>query len=137
MQRRDFCSVLATAALARAVRAADPPKDVRITRAVGFDLPCKRSKVAGRNARLDVHGDRTNDRMVRLYTNTGIEALGNCRADEKAIAQLIGGMSVALYTTLVGSVLHIWLVVNHRILTTGTINLYSAIVELGENRGRT
>jgi hypothetical protein len=54
-----------------------------------------------------------------------------------AIAQLINGMSVALYTTLVGSVLHIWLIVNHRILTTGTINLYSAIVELGENRGRT
>lgn len=52
------------------------------------------------------------------------------------IAQLINGMSVALYTTLIGSLLHIWLVVNHRILTTGTINLYSAIIELGENRGR-
>ncbi len=54
-----------------------------------------------------------------------------------AIARLINGMSDALYTTLVGSVLHIWLIINHRILTTGTINLYSAIVELGENRGRT
>ena len=53
------------------------------------------------------------------------------------IARLINGMSVALYTTLVGSVLHIWLIVNHRILTTGTVNLYSAIVELGEARGRT
>jgi len=53
------------------------------------------------------------------------------------IARLISGMSVALYTTLVGSVLHIWLIVNHRILTTGTVNLYSAIVELGESRGRT
>ncbi|MGH6618830.1 MAG: MotA/TolQ/ExbB proton channel family protein [Alphaproteobacteria bacterium] len=52
------------------------------------------------------------------------------------IAQLINGMSVALYTTLIGSLLHIWLVVDHRILTTGTINLYSAIIELGENRGR-
>lgn len=52
------------------------------------------------------------------------------------IAQLINGMSVALYTTLIGSLLHIWLVVDHRILTTGTINLYSAIVELGEDRGR-
>lgn len=52
------------------------------------------------------------------------------------IARLINGMSVALYTTLVGSVLHIWLIVNHRILTTGTVNLYSAIVELGEARGR-
>lgn len=53
------------------------------------------------------------------------------------IARLINGMSVALYTTLVGSVLHIWLIVNHRVLTTGTVNLYSAIVELGESRGRT
>lgn len=53
------------------------------------------------------------------------------------IARLINGMSVALYTTLVGSVLHIWLIVNHRLLTTGTVNLYSAIVELGESRGRT
>lgn len=52
------------------------------------------------------------------------------------IARLINGMSVALYTTLVGSVLHIWLIVNHRLLATGTVNLYSAIVELGENRGR-
>jgi L-alanine-DL-glutamate epimerase-like enolase superfamily enzyme len=97
MQRRDFCSVLAVAALAGAVRAADPPKDVRITRAVGFDLPCKRSKVAGRNARLDVHGDRTNDRMVRLYTNTGVEAFGNCRADQKALAQLIGKDPLSFY----------------------------------------
>jgi L-alanine-DL-glutamate epimerase-like enolase superfamily enzyme len=97
MHRRDFCSILATAALARAVRAADPPKDVRIKRAVGFDLPCKRSKVAGRNARLDVHGDRTNDRMVRLYSNTGVEALGNCRADEKAVAQLIGKDPFSFY----------------------------------------
>ena len=53
-----------------------------------------------------------------------------------AIARLINGMSVALYTTLVGSVLHIWLIVNHRLLATGTVNLYSAIVELGEGRGR-
>jgi L-alanine-DL-glutamate epimerase-like enolase superfamily enzyme len=28
--------------------------------------------------------------MVRLYTNTGIEAVGNCRADQKAVAGLIG-----------------------------------------------
>jgi biopolymer transport protein ExbB/TolQ len=54
-----------------------------------------------------------------------------------AIARLINGMSVALNTTLVGTVLHIWLIVNHRILTTGTINLYAAIVDLGETRGRT
>lgn len=90
MRRREFLAITATAALARAVRAADPPKDVRITRAVGFDLPTKRSKVAGKNAHLDVHGDTANDRMVRLFTNTGLEAVGNCRADERAVAKLIG-----------------------------------------------
>lgn len=52
------------------------------------------------------------------------------------IGRLIGGMSIALYTTLVGAILHLWLIVNHRILSTGTVNLYSAIVDLGENRGR-
>jgi L-alanine-DL-glutamate epimerase-like enolase superfamily enzyme len=97
MHRRAFLAAAATAALARAVRAADPPKDVRITRAVGFDLPCKRSKVAGKNARLDVHGDRAADRMVRLTTNTGVEAVGNCRAEQKAVAELIGKDPFAFY----------------------------------------
>jgi L-alanine-DL-glutamate epimerase-like enolase superfamily enzyme len=77
-------------ALARLVRAHDLPKDVHITRAVGFDLPSQRSKVAGKNARLDVHGDRGSDRMLRLYTNAGVEGFGNCRADEKAVTQLLG-----------------------------------------------
>ncbi|HKB03033.1 MAG TPA: enolase C-terminal domain-like protein [Gemmataceae bacterium] len=90
MRRRTFLTALAATTLARAVRAADPPRDIRITRAVGFDLPLRRSKVAGRNARLDVHGDRSTDRMVRLYTNAGVEAVGNCRADEKAVGGLIG-----------------------------------------------
>jgi L-alanine-DL-glutamate epimerase-like enolase superfamily enzyme len=97
MHRRTFLTAIATAAIARAVRAADPPKDVRITRAIGFDLPLRRSKVAGRNARLDVHGDRSNDRMVRLYTSSGIEAVGNCRATEKAVGELIGKDPFALY----------------------------------------
>lgn len=52
------------------------------------------------------------------------------------IGRLIRGMSIALYTTLVGAILHLWLIVNHRILSTGTVNLYSAIVDLGESRGR-
>ena len=44
---------------------------------------------------------------------------------------LIGGMSVALYTTLVGAVLNIWLMLNYRLLEGGT-RLFTAIVELGE-----
>jgi L-alanine-DL-glutamate epimerase-like enolase superfamily enzyme len=66
------------------------PPDLRITRIVGFDLPSRRSKVAGKNSRLDVHGDRASDRMVRLYTNTGLEGLGNCRAEERRLRRLLG-----------------------------------------------
>ena len=97
MHRRSFLTAVAGAALARVVRSADPPKDVRITRAVGFDVPLRRSKIAGRNARLDVHGDRSTDRMVRLYTNAGVEAVGNCRADEKAVRELVGKDPFAYY----------------------------------------
>ena len=50
------------------------------------------------------------------------------------VSSLIDGMGIALYTTLVGAVLHVWLIVNHRMLATGTLHLYNAIVELGERR---
>jgi len=97
MHRRAFLAAVGATALGRAVLAADPPKDVRVTRAVAFDLPLKRSKVAGKNARLDVHGDTSVDRMVRLYTNTGVDAVGNCRADQKAVGELIGQDPFALF----------------------------------------
>jgi L-alanine-DL-glutamate epimerase-like enolase superfamily enzyme len=90
MNRRDFLAGLAGMAVTRVVRAQDVPRDVRVTRAVGFDLVSQRSKVAGKNARLDVHGDRATDRMLRVYTNTGLEGIGNCRAEKEAAAQLIG-----------------------------------------------
>lgn len=50
------------------------------------------------------------------------------------VATLIQGMSVALYTTLLGAVLNVWLNINHRILSTGTVNLISLIVQFGEKR---
>jgi L-alanine-DL-glutamate epimerase-like enolase superfamily enzyme len=97
MQRRTFLAALSAAALSRLVGSADLPKDVRITRAVGFDLTSRRSKVAGRNAQREVHGDRGNDRMVRLYTNAGVEAVGNCRAEKDAVAKLIGKDPFSFY----------------------------------------
>jgi hypothetical protein len=48
------------------------------------------------------------------------------------VSTLIDGMSVALYTTLVGSVLNVWLMLDYRILEGGTIRLLTAILELGE-----
>jgi hypothetical protein len=52
------------------------------------------------------------------------------------VSTLIQGMSTALYTTLVGCVLNIWLMVNYRLLATGTVKLITTITELGERHGR-
>jgi len=61
-------------------------------------------------------------------------------ADVKAIAPmvsaLIAGMSTALYTTLVGAVLNIWLTVNYNILSGGTVKLITGLLEFGEEHGR-
>jgi hypothetical protein len=57
-------------------------------------------------------------------------------ADAKAmspmISRLILGMSVALYTTLVGAILNVWLMICHHVLVSGTMRLVTAIVERGE-----
>lgn len=52
------------------------------------------------------------------------------------ISTLINGMSVALNTTLVGSVLYVWLISNYRILVSGTVDLITAIIEAGEASAR-
>jgi len=77
--------------------AATPPNDIKITRIVGFDLVSDRPKLVGKNSRLDVHGRQATDRMVRLYTNADIEGIGNCRAEEAALAQLLGKNPFDLY----------------------------------------
>ena len=48
------------------------------------------------------------------------------------VTTLINGMSIALYTTLLGAVLHLWLMVNYRMLSTGTMHLYNTLVDFGE-----
>ncbi len=67
---------------------------------------------------------------------SGVDPQTSTQVDEVAsmVATLVAGMSIALYTTLVGAVLHVWLMVNHRLLATGTSDLFDAIVELGEQR---
>ena len=56
----------------------------------------------------------------------------NPSAISPMVAQLIEGMSVALYTTLVGSILSVWLGLIYQMLATGTSNLISQIIELSE-----
>lgn len=52
------------------------------------------------------------------------------------VSKLLEGMGVALYTTLVGSVLNIWLMLNHRILEGGAVHLLTHLVEEGERYAR-
>ena len=52
------------------------------------------------------------------------------------VSTLVSGMAVALYTTLVGAVLYVWLTINYRILATGTVHLITATIELEETGGR-
>jgi biopolymer transport protein ExbB/TolQ len=47
----------------------------------------------------------------------------------KMVASLVSGMSTALYTTLVGAILNVWLMINYYILTGGLIKLLSAVVK--------
>lgn len=91
MKRRDFLLGLAAGVLVdKLARAAEPLRDLQITRVVGFDLASNRSKVAGKNALLDVHGDQATDRMLRIYTNQQIEGIGNLAVDRGQAAQLLG-----------------------------------------------
>ena len=77
--------------------AAEDFADVKITRVVGFDLLTRRDKLVGRNSRLDVHGDRSMDRMIRIYTSAGVEGLGPCRSEEKDVAKLIGKSPLSFF----------------------------------------
>jgi len=73
-----------------------------------------------------------------------ILALGGVSADGAGSAEAIGpmvttliqGMSVALYTTLIGAVLDLWLMANYRLLVSGTVSLATAIIDLGERHAR-
>jgi MotA/TolQ/ExbB proton channel family len=63
------------------------------------------------------------------------EAAADVSSIGPMVSTLIDGMSVALHTTLVGSVLNVWLMLNYRLVESGTVRLLTAMVELGERRG--
>ena len=100
MRRREFLkAAVSTTLLPLWSWAKEIPSDLKITRIVGFDLVSERSKLVGKNSRLGVHGRKANDRMVRLFTNMGLEGIGNCRAGKKELAQLLGKNPFEFYTS--------------------------------------
>jgi hypothetical protein len=61
---------------------------------------------------------------------------GEVRAIAPMVTGLVAGMSTALYTTLVGSVLNIWLMLACRLLEGGLTRLLVATIARGERHGR-
>ena len=49
------------------------------------------------------------------------------------VSTLIKGMAVALNTTLVGAIFYVWLIVDYRILASGTLTLLTTAIELAEH----
>ncbi len=95
MNRRAFVkNTLITAPMCRdnfwRTAVADVPSDLRVTRIVGFILPSRRPKLVGKNSRKGVHGDSARDRMIRIYTNHGVEGLGTCNANKNDVGKLLG-----------------------------------------------
>jgi MotA/TolQ/ExbB proton channel family len=74
--------------------------------------------------------------FIMALSGVDAQAAGDVDAIGPMVTMLIDGMSVALYTTLVGAVLNIWLMVNYRLLESGTVALLTAIVDLGERHAR-
>lgn len=49
----------------------------------------------------------------------------------RMVAALVDGMGVALHTTLIGAVLNIWLMLDYRMLESGTVRLLAMLIERG------
>ena len=91
MKRRDLLTGTAGAALlSQAGWSKDVPVDIRITRVVSFELESTRPKHVGKNSFRYDHGTKAFDRVVRLYTNAGIDGFGPCGSGANECAELLG-----------------------------------------------
>lgn len=64
------------------------------------------------------------------------EAVSDVSAISSIVSTLLAGMSVALYTTLVGAILNLWLMVNYHMLAAAALDLMISLVALGEKNAR-
>ena len=95
---------------------------------IGLDI----SQPVG-NIIVDIGGGTTEIAVIAL---SGVDGSVSSNPEEvsKMVSTLIQGMSVALYTTLVGSICSVWLNICYQIMSTGANNLLSKIIELGEKK---
>lgn len=60
------------------------------------------------------------------------ERVSDVKSISPMVSELLAGMAVALYTTLAGAMLNLWLLINHRLLAGATTRLVTSLVERGE-----
>lgn len=70
-----------------------------------------------------------------IISLSGVDAnaVSDVNAISPMVSKLLSGMSVALYTTLAGAMLNLWLMVNHRLLAGATARFVASLVERGES----
>lgn len=61
------------------------------------------------------------------------DSVADVKSISPMVSQLLTGMAVALYTTLAGATLNLWLTINHRLLAGSTARLVANLVERGED----
>jgi hypothetical protein len=74
--------------------------------------------------------------FIIALSGVSAEAATDAKAIAPMVSTLIFGMAIALYKTLVGSVLNVWLMANYRLLEAGTVHLVTGIIERGEDHAR-
>ena len=74
--------------------------------------------------------------FIIAFSGIDPKVAGDVRAIIPMVTNLIHGMSVALFTTLVGAVLNLWLMVNYHVLAGGAMTLVTGLVALGEANAR-
>jgi hypothetical protein len=70
--------------------------------------------------------------FVIALSGVGQEAVTNAAAIGPVVATLLHGMAMALFKTLIGSVLNVWLMVDYRLLESGATHLLTHVIEQGE-----
>lgn len=63
------------------------------------------------------------------------EHASDIKAITPMVSTLISGMSTALYTTLVGAILNVWLMFDYQLLAGGTVKLITSLIDMGEEVG--
>jgi len=74
--------------------------------------------------------------FIRALGGIDPATVGDPAAIGPMVSKLLDGMAIALYTTLAGSLLNIWLTLNCRLLESGAAHLYAQLVERSEADAR-